>query len=172
MPAAQTIYDASAMWAVAPSTVAVTTFGVVAFSTMAALGWRQVRPATVRDGTMSDPPRILAVLAFSAMSAFSIGYLAFAGIEDLLWKTDYANHRYEVLDGCVRDFSEEVQTSHDLGVDTFTVDGRAFRLSDSDWRLGYHLSHHHGSPIEEGTHLRVFANGPNLLRIDVLSTGC
>ena len=108
----------------------------------------------------------------TAMAVAYLGYLAFAAVEDAVWTSDYAQHRYEVLDGCVHDFAEVVQPDHDLGVDTFTLSGRHFRLSDSGWRLGYHVSHHHGSPIQENTHLRVFASGPRLLKIDVLPSGC
>ena len=106
------------------------------------------------------------------MAVAMTGYLAFACIEDGLWALDYVSHRYEVLDGCVRSFGETVEADHDLGTDTFTLNGRDFRLSDSGWRLGYHVSNHHGSPIHENAHLRVFANGPRLLKIDVLSGGC
>ena len=119
------------------------------------------------------PTRTLApFLGMTAIAVASVGYLGFAVAEDWLWASDYAGHRYEVLDGCVHDFDEAVQTDHDLGVDTFTLNGRHFRLSDSGWRLGYHVSHHHGSPIRENARLHVFANGPRLLKIDVLSNGC
>jgi hypothetical protein len=57
-------------------------------------------------------------------------------------------------------------------VDAFVLSGHHFKLSDSDWRLAYHVSHHHGSPIQAGAPLRVFANGSRLLRIDISQGGC
>jgi hypothetical protein len=109
---------------------------------------------------------------FSLAAVLQLSYLLFAVVETALWRYDYGSHRYEVIDGCVEDFEETVQTDHDLGVGTFELKGHRFVLSDSGWRVGYHTSHHHGSPMQGGAHLRVYADGPRLLRIELLDGGC
>ncbi len=172
MQSFETIYDAGTMVAVDRSMVVAACFGTIAFSTIAAFAWRRWRLMPKREARFSLSQTLGPPLGMSAMAIAALGYLAFAAIEDALWASDYAARRYEIIDGCVRHFNELVETDHDLGVDTFSLNGRQFKLSDSQWRLGYHVSHHRGSPIHENTHLRVFANGSRLLRIDVSPDEC
>ena len=165
------VYDALTMPVVDPGMLSVALFGSVAFTAVAAAGWAQLRRRPIRRN--EDPSKEMMVRGvITVMAAAAVGFLAYAGFQTVRWRYDYAHHQYVVLDGCVAQFSETVQSDHDLGVDDFTIQGRAFKLSDSGWRVGYHLSHHHGSPIEEGVHLRAFARGPQLLRIEVIPTPC
>jgi hypothetical protein len=165
------VYDALTMPVADLSMISIAVFGSIGFAAMAAASWVQLRKKPSRrseDPTMEMMARVLMTL----MAAVEVGYLFYSGVQTVRWRYDYARHRYVVLDGCVAQFREKVQSDHDLGVDDFSLQGRSFRLSDSSWRVGYHLSHHHGSPIEEGVHLRVFARGQRLLRIEVVPTPC
>ena len=146
--------------------VLVACFGLIAYSTVAFFAWIR-RHSRAHHLTLTGfTQREISPWFATAIAILPLGYLTFAVIEEALWSFDYSTRQYEVIDGCVRGFREVIQTDHDLGVDTFNLNGHSFRLSDSGWRIGYHVSHHHGSPIQEGSHLRVFANGPRLLRID------
>lgn len=165
------VYDALTMPVVEPGMITVALFGSVAYIAVAAASWAQLRKRPPRR-SVDAPKEMMARGVITLMAAGVVGFLIYAGFETVRWRYDYAHHRYVVLDGCVAQFSETVHSDHDLGVDDFTLGGRAFRLSDSGWRVGYHLSHHHGSPIEEGVHLRAFAHGPRLLRIEVVPAPC
>lgn len=156
-----TIFDAGSMSVIDSGMIFVSSFGAIAYSAVAVFAWSN-------PGSRSYRSR----WGITAFAMLPIAYLAFSAIAEALWSFEYATRQYTIIDGCVRHFREVVQTDHDLGVDTFQLDGHSFRLSDSGWRVGYHISHHHGSPIAEGAHLRVFANGPRLLRIDVSSERC
>jgi hypothetical protein len=167
----RTVYDALTMPVVDPAMVAVALSGAAVFTAVAAASWFQLRRRRRRRSEDSSK-ELMARGVATIMAAAVIGFLVYAGFQTVLWRYDYEHHRYVILDGCVAQFSERVQSDHDLGVDDFTLQGRAFRLSDSGWRMGYHRSHHRGSPIEEGVHLRAFAQGPQLLRIEAIPTRC
>jgi hypothetical protein len=166
----QVVYDARQMSVIDGGMIDVALFGLFGFSIMAVAGWLRLRK--LHEQRTLVQPTTLGVAMMSIMAVLPPIYLLYAAVETGLWRSDYTSHRYEVLEGCVNNFDETVQSDHDLGVDTFDLDGRRFTLSDSGWRVGYHVSHHHGSPIQDGAHLRVFASGDRLLRIELLDGGC
>jgi hypothetical protein len=164
----QTIYDAATMGAVDSSEMMIVAFIALGFSAMAINLWLRARSTPKRALSPKQPPLFTA----AGVAIAAIIYLIFALFQDFAWASDDTHHRYEILDGCVHDFHEAFQPDHDLSVDTFKLNRHPFKLSDSGWRLGYHRSHHHGSPIAENVHLRVFASGSRMLRIDVFSAKC
>ena len=159
------IYDALAMPVVDPVMVGIGLFVFVGFSAMAVASWRNPSRGS---GTNAAMRRAISTLVAMGMLVF----LIYAGVQTVVWRYNYTHRHFAVLDGCVTAFEEVVQSDHDLGVDQFMLQGHPFRLSDSGWRVGYHRSHHHGSPLHEGVHLRAFANGGSLLRIEQIGSGC
>jgi hypothetical protein len=166
------IYDAVTMPVVDHSMLFVAVFGAVGFSTVSVICWRKSGKALVRDSGKN----VLEIMRFAGIQAFIvlalIGYLTYSIIQTIIWRYDYIQHHYEILEGCVTQFSEHMEPDRDLGTDDFMLQGHPFRLSDSGWRTGYNVSHHHGSPIREGARLSVFAHGDNLLRIELLPNPC
>jgi hypothetical protein len=114
---------------------------------------------------------MVAALAL-AVAIGAAGYDTWRSVELSRWKANLSAGRFELLDGCVSNFSEELQRGGLLGVDSFSLNGHSFFLSDSGWRLGYHRSWHDGSLIGPGAHLRVAADGPHLLRIEIYPEPC
>ncbi|MDB5492718.1 MAG: hypothetical protein JWP86_55 [Phenylobacterium sp.] len=167
----QVIYDALTLPVVDPSMISVALFGSLMFSAIAVVSWVRLGRRSAQRG--ADRSReMMACGVITLMALGGLGFLTYSGVETLVWRYDYAHHQYAVLDGCVAQFHEAVHPDHDLGVDHFTLQGHPFALSDSGWRVGYHFSRHHGSPIENGVHLRAFAQGQRLLRIEVLTPPC
>jgi hypothetical protein len=167
-----TIYDAGTMGAVDQWTFVSMFCWAAALSAALFFWWRRLwklPKTTIRE----DLYRHVAPLVWTAViAAASFSYLAFIIVAQAVWSFDYSHHRYDTLDGCVENFTEVVEIERKLAVDTFTLNGRRFSLSDSGWRLGYHVSHRFGSPISEGARVRAFANGSRLLKIEVAPNGC
>jgi hypothetical protein len=159
------LYDALAMPVVDPGMVGIGLFVFMGFSAVAVASWRKPSRGLTQNDLMR---RAISALVATAMLVF----LTYAGVQTIIWRYNYTHHHFAVLDGCVTDFEEAAQSDHDLGVDDFMLQGHPFRLSDSGWRVGYHRSHHHGSPLQDGVHLRAFANGGSLLRIEQIRSAC
>jgi hypothetical protein len=166
------VYDALTMPVFDPGMVFVGFFTSVAFSIVAVVAWIHFRANRAHRSRTDLPKEIQARVATTLMAVGAVGILIYGGVQTTFWRYEYTHHQYAVLDGCIAHFEETVHSDHDLGVDDFTLQGRAFRVSDSGWRVGYHLSHHHGSPLQEGVHLRAFAHGSRLLRIELISDPC
>jgi hypothetical protein len=136
---------------------------------LGALLWGLKTPA---ESLIDRCSRLLPAFGAMAILLLVIGWWVFGLVKDRQWAQELATGRFEKLNGCVRDFTEYVNPDHDIGTDTFTLNGRPFQISDNVWQLGYHTSYHHGSPIGPNTHLLVYANGSRMLRIEVLTAGC
>jgi hypothetical protein len=145
---------------------------IVIFGFSAAYSWATVRSKRTRFRRVDLNGDYLRAYITTIVCAGAVLELTWRTVELTIWKLDYEYGHYITLEGCVQDFNEVVQQEHDLGVDEFTLVGHKFKISDSQWRLGFHTSRHHGSPIDEGVHLRVFASGDHMLRIDVLRQSC
>jgi hypothetical protein len=143
-------------------------FAIVLFGTAAAAGWKRSTDRIYSKGERRDRSFVL----FAVVALLGATYLLYRFAQLSLWQSDLESRRYVLIDGCVRDFSEELQREGLLGVDHFTLGDRRFTLSDSGWRLGYHLSHAHGSPIGPNAHLKVAAAGRQLLRIEIYPEAC
>jgi hypothetical protein len=168
----QIVYDALTMPVIDPGMINVVMFGSVAFSAIAAASWIGLRAKKSRRSSEDLSNEMMGRGMITLMASGAVGFLIYAGVQTAAWRYDYTHRHYVVLDGCVTQFAETLQSDHDLGVDDFTLQGRPFKLSDSGWRSGYHLSHHHGTPLQEGVHLRAFAQGPRLLRIELVPIPC
>lgn len=134
-----------------------------------ALVWGLRTPA---EGLIERSSRLLPAFGAMAILLAGAGWWTFGVVQDRVWAQELAMGRFEKLDGCVSNFTEDVNPDHDIGTDTFTLVGRPFRISDNVWQLGYHTSRHHGSPIGPDSHLLVYANGSRMLRIELLPAGC
>jgi hypothetical protein len=168
----QIVYDALSMPVIDPRMISVAVFGSVAFSAVAVASWIGLRAKKSRRSSEDLSKEMMGRGIITLMAAGAVGFLIYAGVQTAVWRYHYTHRHYVFLDGCVTQFEETVQADHDLGVDDFTLQGRSFKLSDSGWRAGYHLSHHHGSPVQEGVHLRAFAQGSHLLRIELVPIPC
>ena len=152
------------MWTVGLFAVSIGTCIAVFNWSMFRTGKRRITVFGAQKTTNPFAPALIALVAG--------GYLAYRAIQLEVWRIDYQQGRYELVDGCVKDFKEMVERDHDLGTDTFRVNERRFILSDSGWRLGYHKSWHRGSTIQPNAHVRLAAENGQLLRIDIYKGGC
>jgi hypothetical protein len=169
MTAFTTLYDVTKNAGGGPMFV-VGIFVSAIFGALALLSWRSLRGKGEQNATFA---KRLAPLQIALGLMVSVGMASY-----LLWRAgllgvralDYDLRRYEILDGCVSDFSERQWDR--LTIDSFSLGGRRFEFSDSGWTLGYDIPHSQGSPISENAHLRIFASGRAMLRIDFFPGPC
>jgi hypothetical protein len=106
------------------------------------------------------------------MASIAAVYLAWRAVELGIWMLAASTGHYETLRGCVADFSERRSVASTPTIDAFSLGGRGFTISSSDWTLGYNITQDRGGRIGPRSRLLVHALGDHMLKIDVSSADC
>lgn len=95
--------------------------------------------------------------------------------DDVMAVTQWHEERagqYEVVQGCVTNFSETSVPGFHVDQNTFSLAGRAYKVNGSGVGVGYEKTRTHGGLISNGKRLRVWENRGVMLKIELLDGNC